>query len=700
MNLPPLREELSIREGPRGPDGEPGWILHDPARNRFFRLDWLTCEILQRWSLRQPSLIVQQIQTQTPLRPEVADVEVVLKFLADQHLLHLAGAATSRTLSRQWQERHPSPWRWLIHHYLFFRVPLIRPQRLLEWLERRSQFLFRPTFWGITALAGVLGLGLVARQWDVFAATWSSLFNLHGLLGFLGVMVAVKVIHEFGHGLAATHFGCRVPTMGVAFLVLTPVAYTDVNEAWNLAPRRPRLWIGAAGVLAEAVLAVWATLAWVLLPDGYWRSAAFMVATVTWVKSLVINLSPVMRFDGYYLLSDLLDLPNLHSRAFALARWHLREVLFDLGAPAPETFRPTLARGLILFAWFVWIYRLILFIGIAVFVYHAFFKALGIVLFVVEILWFILLPMFTEFKHWYSRRRDIARRPRTRWTLGAAAALLVLAAWPLPTHLRLAGALLPAQELRILVPAPAQLVRWQVDDGEWITRGATLAELLSPQLEQRVARDQARESALAAELDAAAVDPSQRHRAATLQAALATARAARREAEAALAQLTPVAPFDGVVRWTDVDRRPGEWLSHQEQLATLISREPWQVTGYVAEEHLHLVQPGLRATFVPEGAPEQSFPLVLTTIERDAARVLPHPMLSTEAGGSVPARISDEGMLPETAVYRITFQTEGAPDELGQLMRRGRVVVRAGREAALARWSRAAASVVWREAGF
>ena len=254
MNLPPLREELSIREGPRGPDGEPGWILHDPARNRFFRLDWLTCEILQRWSLRQPSLIVQQIQTQTPLRPEVADVEVVLKFLADQHLLHLAGAATSRTLSRQWQERHPSPWRWLIHHYLFFRVPLIRPQRLLEWLERRSQFLFRPTFWGITALAGVLGLGLVARQWDVFAATWSSLFNLHGLLGFLGVMVAVKVIHEFGHGLAATHFGCRVPTMGVAFLVLTPVAYTDVNEAWNLAPRRPRLWIGAAGVLAADLL--------------------------------------------------------------------------------------------------------------------------------------------------------------------------------------------------------------------------------------------------------------------------------------------------------------------------------------------------------------------------------------------------------------------------------------------------------------
>jgi putative peptide zinc metalloprotease protein len=119
------------------------------------------------------------------------------------------------------------------------------------------------------------------------------------------------------------------------------------------------------------------------------RQACFYLATTSWVLSLALNASPFMRFDGYFILSDLLDLPNLHERAGALARTALRRLLLGWPDPWPEPLPATLRNRLIAFAWVTWCYRLTVFLGIALVVYHLFFKALGVALFLVEIVFFI-----------------------------------------------------------------------------------------------------------------------------------------------------------------------------------------------------------------------------------------------------------------------------------------------------------------------
>jgi putative peptide zinc metalloprotease protein len=700
MKLPPLREELRLQEGPRGQDGQPGWILEDPTRARFFRLDWLTVEIIQRWSLQDPELICGQISAQTPLHPTPADVEAVLKFLNDHQLLHLAGAPTSAGFARLHRQRRTSGWRWWVHHYLFFRVPLVHPEPFLRWLHPRVPFLFSTTFWLITVAAAMLGGLLAWRQWDVVASYGQGLTEIGGLASLLGVLVGVKVLHELGHGLAATRFGVRVPTMGLAFLVMTPMAYTDVNEAWKLVPRRPRLWIGAAGVLAELAVAAWATLAWCLLPDGALRHAAFLLAAVTWIKSLLINISPIMRFDGYYLLSDYLDLPNLHSRAFALARWRLRELLFDLGQPPPEKFPPRLSQGLIAFAWFVWIYRLIIFLGIAFFIYHFFFKAIGVLLFAIEILWFILLPICTEMKIWHQQRRAIRRAGRWRWSLAALVGLLALAAIPLPQRVRLSGLLSPQDEYRIVSPAGSQVAALALVDGAAVAAGQPLAELVSPELNQRLLRSRAREDALAAELAAASVDATQRARVPTLQASLATARATRREAETLLKQLQPVAPFAGIVRIHDHHLQPGDWLPAQELIATLLAPDRWQVTAFVTEADAHLIQSGARARFYPEGRSELALHARALQVESDASRLVRHPILATSAGGNIATEPEGEHLMAAQAIYRVVLDVAAPIDDLGPHLRRGRLVIDAGTESRLLRWSRNTLALLWREAGF
>ncbi len=165
--------------------------------------------------------------------------------------------------------------------------------------------------------------------------------------------------------------------------------------------------IGGAGVTVELVLACLATFAWPFLAEGPLKSLAFSIATVGWVLSLAINLNPLMRFDGYYLFADALGIDNLQSRAFSLGRWRMRELLFGLGAKPPEQFDKKTTRILVWFAWAVWIYRLILFTGIALLVYYMSFKILGLVLFAVEIIYFIAKPVAQRTGALVARKRII-----------------------------------------------------------------------------------------------------------------------------------------------------------------------------------------------------------------------------------------------------------------------------------------------------
>ena len=280
--------------------------------------------------------------------------------------------------------------------------------------------------------------------------------------------------------------------MGVAFLVMWPMAYTDTNEAWKIPDRRKRLQISSAGIATEAMLAAWALLAWALLPDGALRSAMFFVASVSLGLTIALNASPFMRFDGYFIICDLLEMPNLHQRSFALARWRLREWLFKLNEPRPEVLSPTQQASLIVFAWATWLYRLVLFIGIALMVYHLFTKLLGVVLFVIEIYWFIWFPVRSELREWVQRKAAIAQSPRTRTTGLVSALLLVLFAIPLPTHVAVSALYKPAEIWPVYSPGPALVDALHARHGQEVKAGQTLVHLRAPDVQLQMNISQSR----------------------------------------------------------------------------------------------------------------------------------------------------------------------------------------------------------------
>ena len=185
-------------------------------------------------------------------------------------------------------------------------------------------------------------------------------------------MIAVKIAHELGHAIVAKHYGLRVSSMGVALLVLFPVLYTDNTDAWRLTDQRKKLQIVLAGLMVEFHIALLALFSWTVVEDGPLRSAAFFLATSSLVGSLLVNLSPFMRFDGYYALADF-GMQNLQPRAFELARWQVRQWLFGL-PENPPAFSATKHYFLVFYSFATWIYRFFLFLGIALLVYFFAFK--------------------------------------------------------------------------------------------------------------------------------------------------------------------------------------------------------------------------------------------------------------------------------------------------------------------------------------
>lgn len=690
--LPALREDLRLAEAAPEADGAPAWVIEDPVINRFYRIGWLEFECLMRWGA-PAARIAEQIASETPLQPEAEQVLALADFLGQHQLLRPGLEATDRLAARstgtQWTQ-----WRWWLHHYLFFRIPLVRPQRLLRRLAPHLGGLFRPEMlWLVLALSG-LGLLLVFRQWDVFSRSVVDSISPEGLFGFAAALVVAKTLHELGHALAATRFGVRVAHMGVAFVVMWPMLYTDVGESWKLKSRHQRLAVSSAGILTELALAGLATLGWALTDPGLLHTAFLYLATTSWVLTLALNISPFMRFDGYFILSDLLDFPNLHERSSAFARAALRRTLLGLDDAWPEKFPPRRRHLLVAFALTTWVYRLVVFLGIAVAVYYFFFKALGIFLGAVEVAWFIVLPVWRELKSWWARRAEIAAGRRGRLGLVALVALLFVAI-PWKTDVRGYGLAHAARQQVVFSPIPAQIGR--IAEPGPVAAGALLAELDAPDIRLRGARNEASRRALDSQLTGLQAQERGIDQASATAGRLHEQLAEIRATNEELGRLALRAEFAG--QWLDTDHQQqgGTWVGTRTPLGILVDPGNWQVDAYVEQHDLDRLKEGAPAIFYPERSLDA---LRGRVVGIDSTRVsrISHPALTTRHGGLIALAAHSEELTPAEPRFRVRIALDASLPVARET--RGKVVIDGERRSLLAFTATAMLAVIVRESGF
>jgi len=700
--LPQLRQELTLTPGAALPEGAPTWMLHDPAANRFFQIGWPAFEILARWGLDDAQAIVDCVNRETTLQVTVADVEALLRMLGQQNLLVSRSATDTDRLAQHAQATRSSSAMWLLKHYLMIRIPLWHPMGFLRRSAGLVAFAYSKFFWYLVGACALAGLFLVSRHWDEFIHTFHGYADVPGLVAVGIALGCAKVLHEFGHAYTAQRYGCRVPTMGVAFLVMLPVLYTDTTEAWKVSSRGRRLRIGAAGMLTEIALAAFATLAWSLLPDGPLKAGAFLLATTSWVGTLAINASPFMRFDGYFLLSDWLDMPNLHERAFALGRWWLREVLFGFGDPQPEPFSPARRRFLIGFSFATWLYRLAVFFSIALIVYHAFFKVLGMLLFCVEFGWFIVRPIAQEAAVSWKRRAELRWGRETARTVIVALVLIGFLVLPWHGGVSAPAVFGPAQAQGLYTAAPGYLAAQAfARDGQQVTAGEILAVVVSPDLAAQLKAAQAEEATLRWKVQQQSFDDRLRQQGVALRKRWEGARQAIEGLQAQIDQLTIRAPFDGRVNLPGEAPAAGTWLPRGEHLFDVIGPAGVKGDAYVDEYDVSRVRPGQAVTFVPSLAEAAALHCKVQALDKVNLGALDEPAVASVYGGPIPAELDRKTnqLVPLQATWRVRVGDCADGVALAREFN-GVASLGAGRESLAGRWIREGVAIVQREAAF
>jgi putative peptide zinc metalloprotease protein len=659
--LPALRNDLVWEDGTSGGDGLPALTLVDPLRAAYFRLQWPESEILSNWTPGVTArAFVEHLNGTLNTRLAVDDIAETIEYLQKNQL-------TETDARGSWHHYHTvadagkhSLLQSLVHNYLFFRIPLFHPQKFLQrWLPAVS-FLFSKGFLAIYAAAVICGGYFISRQWDEFTAMFHHVEKLPGLAIYGSVVLILKAIHELGHAFTAVWYGCKVPTMGVAFMLGAPVFYTDTTDSWRLTRRRERLAIVGAGVAAEFIVAGIALLLWPFLGDGLPREICFAIMTTSLVTSVLINMNPFMRYDGYYALSDYLGVPNLQSRAFALARWRLREWLFALGHAPPETFTPRLQRILTGYALWTWVYRVTLFTAIAVLVYSMVLKVLGIFLGLFEIVVFLALPVMRELKEWWGLRSEICMQRRVMATAAVIAGVVALLFIPWMNQVETAAVLVADNEAPVHVPAAAKIVAVFVADGQFVTEGELLLKAHSPDLQTKLTK--ARIELQALMLQSAGLQTSIKDSEQRIVVAQQVVRAGEQVAslERLSAQLQIRAPMSGKVVDLDPDVQAGIWQSPMKKIARIVSVDGVRVRGIVRDIDLSRISNGANAQFVPEDVSAPSTNVRLEYIGPVSTVNIAEPVLAQSNGGTIPAEERNGQLIAARSGYEVVLRATGA----------------------------------------
>lgn len=666
--LPGLRQDLHLLPGQPHSDGVPAWRVHDSVRNRFFDIGWIEFELLQRWREGMAGAdLIAEVSAATPLHPSAEELSMLAAFLDHHQLLAPSTAERRDDLKRRCAARKLPLWKQLLHNYLFFRIPLLQPDAWLDRVTPALAWIFGRTFLVATFAAGLLGLFLSSRQSEALASAFGYFFNLEGLMFYALAATCAKALHELGHALAAKRRGLRVPTVGLAFLVMMPVFYTDTGESWKLMRRADRFAIAGAGIALELMLAAWTTLAWALTPDSALRSGFFLLATTTWMWTLAINASPFMRFDGYFLLSDLVGLPNLHERSFDLARRHLRSTFFGLDSPDPEPLLTASAqRAMIIFAVSTWVYRLVLFLAIALLVYTFFFKLLGIFLMAVEIGWFVALPIWKEMM--------VIGREKKRWQLRPLPwlnllFLLAVLLWLLPVGREVSAPALAraAHDSAIFSPSSARVVEVKVVPGQEVRRGDVLVRLESPDLASRAERAHLRGNGYAVEMARTSANNVQLEHRLVIEEQFGEALADETGALDEMAALTLVAPHDGRVRDVPSDLVAGRWINVRHPLMRVVDCSSRDIEAYIGESQIGAVVAGQTVRFYPDSPSLSVTEGTVLEVDPAAGNAVPHPLLASLHGGGIAATQSTKDTLvAHETIYRVRIRMAGGESGLGE----------------------------------
>jgi putative peptide zinc metalloprotease protein len=676
------------------------WVVKDPLTLRYYRFEEEEFSLLQSINGEQS---IEQIKQKFDFQfaPQKITHQELYQFLGMLYRSSLVisdqpgqGAELIRRAERnRWREKTQT-----LSNLLAIRFKGIDPDRILGELNRWIGWIFSFPVFLLVLLTGLAAAGLIFTQLDLFLSKlprFQDFFASSNWIYLALVLALTKVCHELGHGLACKRFGSQCHELGFMLLVFTPCLYVNVSDSWLLPNKWKRIFISAAGMYVELILASIAVFVWWFSHPGILHQLALNVIFVCSISTLLINANPLLRYDGYYILSDLLEIPNLRAKATAVTHRTLGALLLGI-QPAHDPFLPPRHRWLFgIYSLSAIAYRWILTFTIFWFVYRVLepygFKIIGQGIALMLIYGLLISPLVKLAKYFSIPGRINSVKPiRSMVTAGLVCGLLfIFFAVPLPMSIYCSFYVQPAEVVNVFVEEQGRLEGILVQPNQRVTKGDPLIRLSNYQLEAQLARVQSdlekAQSDHQNAVDSAAYDSTTSFRLNQAKTALNVAKASYTKRQNDLNRLTVVAPVSGLLIapppvdprqsdsgelgfWSDTPLNPkniGAYLDRQTLVGQIVP-DPTKMEGLLAidQKDIEFIREQQKVRLLVRQLPGRALSAEIANVSPAKMKWVPK-QLSSKFGGDLVVTTDKDGIdIPHSTHYLVRVPFDAPQDSL------------------------------------
>jgi putative peptide zinc metalloprotease protein len=654
-------------------DREACYTIEDPLRGKFFRIGADEFALIS--FLDGKNTIAQAVGLSAEGLRERAFTEneamSVCHWLLESQLAVCGGAGQGERLAVSAHKQAQNKLAASVNP-MAMRFPLCNPNAVLNSITPWFNWVFTPPAVAGWCLVCLIGLVTALGHHAELIQSSSVLLDRDNWLRLGAVWLVLKVLHEAAHGITCVHFGGNVPSAGVLMILFAPLPFVDVTASWRFTSKWQRIATAAAGVYFELFVAAVAVIVWNWSNDSVVRNDAMNVAATAGLASVLVNGNPLMRFDGYYILSDWLELPNLSGSGQKYIGGLVQKIV---GVDVPPDNRSARTRRIIaVYAVGSLVWRNLVYAGLLV-VLYAMASKLGVFLANAALLLAlaaILLNPVRKAVQFLRKQQTVSTR-RLCIVAGGGLAVLALVALLLtrPSTVRTCGVVEYSPPTIVRSASPGFVKEVKVRNGETVQAGQVIAILDNEELQADLAnvQRQIQQSRLQQRIHRQAEETAKE------QAEVAnfdSLEKKEREIKSQVAGLVVRAPIAGQVVAHELDTLPGRYLSVGDEIAVIGNEKSKEVILAAAQNDISsfVAQRKQPVTVRVTGDEGNSFTAELTKIDPRATTALPHPALGADAGGPLPVtpkRESKDSKKPSSELLDPCFSGTVQLDEAESL---------------------------------
>lgn len=477
------------------------YILQDSFSNQYFRIEPHTYDFIINLSGGKTVEEVwkEHIDRSPETAPGQGEVIELLAQLYNANLLQYNVPPDSEKLFLRYDKKKQRIIKSNLFNIMFLKIPLFDPESFLQKISKLIEKTISPLSAAIWMIFGIIALKTVIENFPELQKQSEGILSPSNLFLLYISMALIKTLHEFGHAFAIKRFGGEVHTMGIMFLMLNPLPYVDASAAWGFQSKWKRILSAAAGMIFELFIAFICIIIWANTGQGLVHSISYNIIFIASVSTLIFNLNPLIRFDGYYILSDLLDMPNLHQQAKKHLIFLAEKYLFK----CPDCYTPAQTKRefaiLTTFGILSNIYRITIFFSIVLFVADRFLLA-GIIMAIVIIALWILRPLYTYLVYITTSPRLNHNRNRAFLItlIGVTITITLFFAIPFPYSFKAPGVVQATNYAICAVNTGGSLKKILKESGSIVQKDEPLVQLENRELDIKI--EEAKANLLEAEI--------------------------------------------------------------------------------------------------------------------------------------------------------------------------------------------------------